>query len=51
MSLVDESVLEVAALACKRVKSSPVDINGIGDEMYLSNEYVVLILCLPDVTN
>ena len=51
MSLVDESVLEAGATAYKRVKSSPVHVKGIGDEMYLSNESVVLNLFLPDATN
>jgi hypothetical protein len=51
MSLVDESVLESDAMADKRIINSPVHIKNIGDEMYLSNESMVLILFLPDVTN
>ena len=50
MSLVDESVLESGALSsCK--SQSPVHIKGLGDEMYLSKESVVLDIIFPDVTN
>src|SRR5271169_6536349 len=45
MSLVDESVLESGALSSRK-SQSPVHVKGIGDEMYLSKESVVL-----DVTN
>jgi hypothetical protein len=52
MSLVDESVLESGALPSrKRTVKSPVHIKGIGDEMYLSKESVVLDVFFPDVTN
>src|SRR5271154_5239673 len=52
MSLVDESVLESGApSSSKRTVKSPVHVKGIGDEMYLSKESMVLDVFLPDVTN
>jgi len=51
MSLVDESVLKAGAPSGKRTVKSPVHIKGIGDEMYLSKESVVLDVFFPDVTN
>jgi hypothetical protein len=51
MSLVDESVLKAGAPSGKRNVKSPVHIKGIGDEMYLSKESVVLDVFFPDVTN
>ena len=52
MSLVDESVLQSGALSSsKRTVKSPVHVKGIGDEMYLSKESMVLDVFLPDVTN
>src|SRR5271163_1096884 len=50
MSLVDESVLESGALSSRK-SQSPVHVKGIGDEMYLSKESVVLDVFFPDVTN
>src|SRR5271170_486991 len=50
MSLVDESVLESGALSSRK-SQSPVHVQGIGDEMYLSKESVVLDVFFPDVTN
>ena len=50
MSLVDESVLESGALSSRKCQS-PVHVKGIGDEMYLSKESVVLDVFFPDVTN
>jgi hypothetical protein len=50
MSLVDESVLESGALSSRK-SQSPVHIKGVGDEMYLSKESVVLDVFFPDVTN
>ena len=50
MSLVDESVLESGALSSRK-SQSPVHIKGLGDEMYLSKESVVLDVFFPDVTN
>src|SRR5277367_4994309 len=50
MSLVDESVLESGALSSRK-SQSPVHIKGLGNEMYLSNESVVLDVFFPDVTN
>src|SRR5271154_1727164 len=50
MSLVDESVLESSALSSRKSQSA-VHIKGIGDEMYLSKESVVLDVFFPDVTN
>jgi len=52
MSLVDQSVLESGApSSSKRTVKSPVHVKGIGDEMYLSKESMVLDVFLPDVTN
>src|SRR5271154_4096097 len=51
MSLVDESVLKTGAPSGKRTVKSPVHIKGIGDEIYLSKESVVLDVFFPDVTN
>src|SRR5271154_4094491 len=50
MSLVDESVLESGALSSRKSQSA-VHIKGLGDEMYLSKESVVLDVFFPDVTN
>src|SRR5271154_1769342 len=50
MSLVDESVLESGALSSRK-SQLPVHVKGIGDEMYLSKESVVLDVFFPDVTN
>src|SRR5271170_6057067 len=50
MSLVDESILESGALSSRK-SQSPVHVKGIGDEMYLSRESVVLDVFFPDVTN
>src|SRR5271163_1862947 len=50
MSLVDESVLESGALSSRK-SQSPVHIKGLGDEMYLSKESIVLDVFFPDVTN
>src|SRR5271170_7724770 len=50
MSLVDESVLESGTLSSRK-SQSPVHVKGIGDEMYLSKESVVLDVFFPDVTN
>jgi hypothetical protein len=50
MSLVDESVLESCTLSSRKSKS-PVHIKGVGDELYLSKESVVLDVFFPDVTN
>src|SRR5271163_3882403 len=50
MSLVDESVLESGALSSRK-SQSPVHIKGLGNEMYLSKESVVLDVFFPDVTN
>jgi hypothetical protein len=51
MSLVDESVLESGALSSrKRTIKSPVHLKGIGDELYLSKESVVLDVFFPDIT-
>src|SRR5271168_1318964 len=50
MSLVNESVLESGALSSRK-SQSPVHIKGLGDEMYLSKEPVVLDVFFPDVTN
>ena len=53
MSLVDESVLESdSQLRSKaRIVKSPVHIKGVGDELFLSQESVVLDIFLPDVSN
>jgi len=51
MSLVDESVLKTGAPSGKRTVKSPVHIKGVGDEIYLSKESVVLDVFFPDVTN
>src|SRR5271156_5455910 len=51
MSLVDESVLKASTPSSKRTANSPVHIKGIGDELYLSKESVVLDVFFPDVTN
>src|SRR5271154_5336006 len=50
MSLVDESVLESGALSSRK-SQSPIHIKGLGDEMYLSKESVVLDVFFPDITN
>src|SRR5271163_1128853 len=50
MSLVDESVLKSGTLSSRKTQS-PVHVKGIGDEMYLSKESVVLEVFFPDVTN
>src|SRR5271155_5258680 len=50
MSLVDESVLESGALSSRK-SQSPVHIKGLGNEMYLSKESVVLDVFFPDITN
>ena len=50
MSLVDESVLESGALSSRK-SQSPVHVKGIGDEVYLSKECVVLDVFFPDGTN
>src|SRR5271154_906311 len=50
MSLVNESVLESGALSSRK-SQSPVHIKGLGAEMYLSKESVVLDVFFPDVTN
>jgi hypothetical protein len=53
MSLVDESVLQSLPEAIDKTRKvkSPVHIKGVGDEMYLSQESVVLDVFLPDITN
>src|SRR5271168_1466914 len=51
MSLVDESVLKAGAPSSKRTVNSPVHIKGVGDELFLSQESVVLDVFFPDVTN
>ena len=51
MSLVDESVLKAGAPSGKRTTNSPVHIKGVGDELFLSKESVVLDVFFPDVTN
>jgi hypothetical protein len=51
MSLVDESVLKAGAPSSKRTTNSPVHIKGVGDELFLSKESVVLDVFFPDVTN
>src|ERR1700733_4165592 len=50
MSLVDESVLKAGAPSCKRTANSPVHIKGVGDELSVSKESVVLDVFFPDVT-
>ena len=53
MSLVDESVLQSLPEVIDKTRKvkSPVHIKGVGDEMYLSQESVVLDVFLPDITN
>ena len=52
MSLIDESVLESGALSSRKTTvKSPVHLKGIGDELYLSKESVVLEVFFPDITN
>src|SRR5277367_4725839 len=51
MSLVDESILKAGAPSSKRTTNSPVHIKGVGDELFLSKESVVLDVFFPDVTN
>src|SRR5271163_1326800 len=53
MSLVDESVIQSIPESSGKTRhtNSPVHIKGIGDEMYLSKESVVLDVFFPDVTN
>ncbi len=53
MSLVDESVIQSIPESSGKTRrtNSPVHIKGVGDEMYLSKESVVLDVFFPDVTN
>src|SRR5271168_3630524 len=53
MSLVDESVIQSIPESAGKTRhtNSPVHIKGVGDEMYLSKESVVLDVFFPDVTN
>src|SRR5271154_1930952 len=53
MSLVDESVIQSIPESSGKTRhsNSPVHIKGVGDEMYLSKESLVLDVFFPDVTN
>jgi hypothetical protein len=53
MSLVDESVIQSIPKSSGKTRhtNSPVHIKGVGDEMYLSKESLVLDVFFPDVTN
>src|SRR5271163_175763 len=53
MSLVNESVIQSIPESSGKTRhtNSPVHIKGVGDEMYLSKESVVLDVFFPDVTN
>src|SRR5271155_2800894 len=51
MSLVNESVLKAGAPSSKRTTNSPVHIKGVGDELFVSKESVVLDVFSPDITN
>src|SRR5271170_1483681 len=51
MSLVDESVLKAGTQSSKGTANSPVYIKGVGDELFLSKESVVLHVFFPNVTN
>src|SRR5271155_1137570 len=52
MSLVDESVIQSIPESSGKTRhsNSPVHIKGVGDEMYLSKESLVLDVFFPDVT-
>ena len=51
--IVDESLLQPIPEVIDKTRKikSPVHIKGVGDEMYLSQESMVLDVFLPDVTN
>src|SRR5271155_666494 len=51
MSLVDESGLKAGTQSSKGTANSPVYIKGVGDELFLSKESVVLDVFFPNVTN
>src|SRR5271155_234301 len=53
MSLVDESVIQSIPESSGKTRhtNSPVHIKGVGDEMYLSKESLVLDVFFPDITN